>query len=201
MRVHLQRLIVTAIVMAAMLGAARAADGNGQFAIKGLGLSDCATLLRARKEKSNDYKIFLIWIDGYVTGRNELTDGTFDLLSWESPDLIAQIASQFCTDHPQARIAGVIRQIVNELSDQRLTGAAKLVAVRHGDQAFLVYADTLLRAKSALSERGFYDGPKEPVFDKALEDALGAFQKQEGLQQTFLPDQVTLWKLLRSDRK
>ena len=60
-----------------------------------------------------------------------------------------------------------------------------------------MYAEVLQRVQDRLSALGLYQGEREPQFGEKTREALTAFQRNSDLQPTGLPDQATLWRLLR----
>ena len=60
-----------------------------------------------------------------------------------------------------------------------------------------MYAEVLQRVQARLSALGLYQGEREPQFGEKTREALTAFQRNSDLQPTGLPDQATLWRLLR----
>jgi peptidoglycan hydrolase-like protein with peptidoglycan-binding domain len=66
-----------------------------------------------------------------------------------------------------------------------------------GEQEFAIYAEVLQRVQNRLSALGLYQGEREPEFGEKTREAVVAFQRSNNLQPTGLPDQATLWRLLR----
>ena len=77
-----------------------------------------------------------------------------------------------------------------DLWDPRLKGKV-------GEQEFTIYAEVLQRVQSRLTALGLYQGAPEAEFGDRTREALAAFQRSSNLQPTGLPDQATLWRLLR----
>ena len=180
-----------------VVNGAQGADESGRFAVKGAGLASCRDYTRARAEQSSLVYSMLGWLDGYVTAYNQLSPSTFDVAAWESADLFARILDSHCEKHPDDGFVTVVRAIVTEIADDRLQENSPLISVRNGQQGLLIYQETLRRVQKELARRGQYQGGIDGQFGSQTRAALEAFQAEQGLAVSGLPDQVTLWKLFR----
>lgn len=180
---------------------AQGADSDGRFAIKGAGLASCQDYASARAEQSQLVYSLLGWLDGYLTAYNQLSPNTFDVAAWESTDLFARILDSHCEKHPDDRFFTVARAIVAQIADQRLQKNSPLIPVQRGEQGLLIYQETLRRVQEKLSGRGHYAGEIDGQFGDQTRTALEAFQAEQGLAVSGLPDQATLWKLFRPSPK
>ena len=176
---------------------AQTGDGDGRFALKGVGVATCVQFVRDAPPNSPAYRSFLNWIDGYTTAVNALSPGLFDSAAWESADVIARIVQATCTTRPEAKFGVVAGRVLARVARDGLTTYSDLVAVEANGRPILLYRATLRRMHQRLAEQGLYDGPPDARFAVASKAALKAFQSREGLPTTGLPDQVTLWKLFR----
>ncbi|RMD64368.1 MAG: peptidoglycan-binding protein [Alphaproteobacteria bacterium] len=185
------------LAFAVFVPGAQGADAQGRFAIKGAGLASCRDYTQARADQSQLVYSLLGWLDGYLTAYNQLSADTFDVAAWESTDLFAQILDGHCKTYSDHRFVTVVRAIVAEIADQRLTQNSPLIAARNGGQGLLIYQETLRRVQEKLSQRGLYSGAIDGRFDDPTRAALERFQAGQGLAVSGLPDQPTLWKLFR----
>jgi hypothetical protein len=179
------------------LPSSHATDANNAFSIRGVGALPCETYLQEIARKSNIAFMIGGWLDGYVTATNRLTPDTYDALSFENTDLVANLVAAHCKRHPTDPLYAVLGALLVKLQDDRLRVSSPRVKGRVGDQEFSLYAEVLKRVQGRLAALGLYQGDPEPEFGEKTREALVAFQRNSNLQPTGLPDQPTLWRLLR----
>ena len=189
------------IITLLVITSAHGADAGGRFAIKGAGLASCQDYVEARAKKSEFVYSMLGWLDGYLTAYNQLSPSTFDVAAWESADLFARILDSHCEKHPQDRLFTVFRAIVDQVMEDRLQMNSPLIPARNHEQGLLIYQETLRRVQEELSARGHFSGEIDGQFRDSTRDALKAYQSEQGLDVSELPDQATLWKLFRPSPK
>jgi hypothetical protein len=180
---------------------AGAADSDGTFAVEGVGQTACREFVTAAKERSAKYYNYGGWIEGYLTAYNQVSDDTYDVTPFEGIDLLAALLRGFCTNNPDVPFFQAISSMVRELEPHRLKVRDEPVTTEAGGKQVMVYTTVLKRAQQALAEAGFYDGGIDGAYGPRTRDAFKAFQAAEGLEQTGLPDQVTLLRLLRAARQ
>lgn len=189
-----------ALVGGACLGAlsAQAADSTGQFAIKGGGAQTCDVFAAAHTAQSRDLLIYGGWVEGYATGLNQFQADSFDVLPWQTTELLLGLLASYCRTQPQERLIDALNRLVREVFPQRLTAPSPIVSVQDGARTTLHYAAVLDRVAGALRDQGFDPGtaPAGQAFPPGLAAALRAFQTTKGLSPTGLPDQQTLFELL-----
>lgn len=191
------RLIAFLTLLLAVPAAAQARDSENRFAAKGVGLTTCQWFTDARAERSNAYYMALGWIDGYVTGLNQTVEDTFDVASFENNEVFALMLDQNCRRHPTTPFFEMMRAMVRAIDDDRIREASPMVEARIGDNAVRIYRETLRRVQNALTDKGYYAGEVDGVFGQETQVALEAFQGDNRLKVTGLPDAVTLYALLR----
>jgi hypothetical protein len=179
---------------------ASAADGTGSFSVRGAGLLTCDIFVKERAQQSRAYLMIGGWLDGYINGLNQYAPETYDIVSFESTELLAVIIAEHCQAHPKDRLFSVVNTIVIRLGDDRIRERSPLTAVKVGKYETRLYEETLRRVQRALSERGHFSGQLTGSWDDKTERALRAFQRASDLQATGFPDQKTLWRLLRRER-
>ena len=193
------RFSTCALLLALLLslaGPARAADTRGLFSVKGVGTADCQRYLNARKEGGREYFVFAGYLGGYLTAYNQITEGTFDIVPWQTLDTIAGMLSSFCTKNPTANFVVAVTRLVKFLEPERLAVGSETVEAKVGSSAVTIYRETLRRAQLKLAESGHYHGTPDGQFTPITQAALEKFQSDKGLPKTGLPDQVTLLRLL-----
>ncbi len=190
-----------AIAFAILAVPAMAADSAGQFAVRGVGRANCEQFLKALNEKSDVRLVFAGWIDGYLTGVNQYSPNTFDVAPWESTEVIGRLLKKNCERNPSQGFFALLNSVALVFKEERLSESSPRIAARNGDKAVAVYKATLEKVQQKLKERGHYSGAVDGAFGPATKTAIEAFQQAEGLKVTGLPDQLTLWRLLRPSSK
>lgn len=178
--------------------AASAADGNGQFAIRGAGLISCAMYAREHDARGDIYKIVSSWVDGYITGINQFSPDAYDWLPFETTELLLEIVDRHCKTHPSDPVFGVLENLFGKLKDERLREKSEKITISVGKYKADHYVELIRRVQRALKKDGFYGGDVNGEFTPETSSAVGAFQKSIGFEPTGFPDQATLWRLLRS---
>ena len=174
----------------------QAADSSGEFAIKGAGLQTCEAVVRAWDTRSDDLKLYIGWLDGYLTGMNQHFDATFDIAPWQSSATVLGISRQLCRERDgSSRLIDVVNELVRDFSPSRLQEKSNATVIRRGDQAAAQYSEIILRMKRRLVEEGFLGGDVDASFGEDTADALERFQEDRGLRVTGVPNQETFFAL------
>ena len=184
---------------AALPGSALAADAEGQFALRGAALVPCSLYAQEHEARGDVYKIVASWVDGYVTGINQYLDDNYDLLPFETTELILEIVDRHCQTHPNDPVFGVVNGLFEKLKKQRLAHRSEKITVAKGGFQDRLYVELVKRVQSRLSKAGLYKGTVDGSFNEETSHAIAAYQESIGFQPTGFPDQATLWRLLRSD--
>lgn len=179
------------------LPSSHASDASKAFSIRGVGALPCETYLQELEKKSNVAFMIGGWLDGYVTATNRHTPDTYDALSFESTELVANLLAGHCKTHPKDPLFAVLGALLTQIQHDRLRERSPRVKGAVGEQQFTIYAEVLQRVQRKLSALGLYFGDPEPEFGEKTREALAAFQHGNNMQATGLPDQATLWRLLR----
>ena len=180
-------------------GAARAAAGKGEFGIKGIGASDCATAVREYKGGSPNAMMYGGWLYGYMTALNQSTPDTFDLATWQDLNTLSNFIIDYCAKNPRMSFAQAVFNMTNALKPSRLTTMSQPVRFRKNDKEFVLYGAVIARIGQALAAQGLYKGrvADNPVFSDEMARALAQFQSRKKLPATGEPDQFTLFQLFR----
>jgi hypothetical protein len=175
---------------------AYAADGDGNFAIKGAGQQTCDRFLQAYDTQSRDIALYGGWLEGYLTAFNQFTDDTFDFASWQTTESMLAILLSACRQlPPETRFMDAFYRVTDRIAPQRLTAQSTAQVLSRGNISTIIYADVLIMAKARLTELGFAPGPANADYPEETAMAMEAFQAARGLPQTGLPDQQTLGAL------
>jgi len=194
-------LTAAALMAAALLAPtdALAADEQGQFAIRGAGLINCALYSRERAAGRDVSLITAAWADGYVTGINQYAAQTYDLLSFETTELLMAILDEHCQSNPNDPVFGVLTNLFEQIWADRLTEKSEITTIVLAEREARHYVQFIERAQSRLQEEGFYSGPISGEYTALMVEAVKQYQESVGLNATGFPDQVTLWRLMRSE--
>lgn len=195
------RLILLGSFLALTSAHAIAADRGGSYAVSGAGRLTCESYRQARDNDPERLQIFLSWMSGYFTARNEVMAKTFDILPWQSPDLMVLLVYNHCGKHTASSFATALGSVSKALAENRLTRQSEKIQAKAVAGSVMIYRAVLERVELALKEEGLFDGITDDNFGVATQVALGAYQEQNGLKVTGLPDQDTLWRLFYGEKK
>lgn len=174
-----------------------AADSAGQFALKGAARTNCERFVEVRVKGGEDYALFLGWLDGYITGLNQVRPETFDIAPWESAAFLASLIEHHCAKHPDDEFIGVVLSIFRELEDKRLRQRSPTTVAAADGREVRIYESILRRVQEELAARGSYRSEINGRFGPAMREAITAFQREYELPETGVPDETTLWRLLK----
>jgi hypothetical protein len=198
MRAHLKIGVVAASIgltvgLAGNDRQAAAATGD-VYALRGAGQLSCAQYLQAYEEQGSVLYMTAGWIDGYVTAMNRVEDGVFEHLSWQETGLVLDLLRNHCTANPEDVLANAVHLFMRATTSTRLTEKSELVQipVPGGGGMLDVYQATIARAQRMLAELGHYTSTVDGLYGPGTATAIRAFQAQQGLPESGLPDQRTL---------
>ena len=137
------------------------------------------------------------WIEGFISAHNKYAQDTYDVLSFESLELLMLVIQDHCQSHPQDRLYQVVDAIINQLNPERLKTESPRIEIKDGDHKTILYRETIRRMQAKLTELGLYKGPVDGKFTDATRSAIIAFQADLKFDKTGFPDQTTLWRLFR----
>lgn len=196
------------------LDATRAATGTGEFAIEGAGFATCAAFTAARKARGelktemkgekadpdllssvDSYARFIGWVEGYLTATNRYMPDTFDVAPWQTAELYGVIIGDHCDKNPEERLYTVVMKMVTTLSDDRMKAPSEQVGLSIKGRGFTLYTEVIRRTQDALKKQGLYRGEITGVWDPGTQKGVASYQAVVGLQDTGLPDPLTLWLL------
>jgi len=196
MRRNLSTWILPFVVTVLCCAHAHAADSGAKHALRGAGLTTCKAFVDAYAKKGPRAHVYFGWIDGYISGLNELSPKTYDRAPWQSTELLAEVVRRACVKAPGGYFFAELRGVVIAMENQTLAQAQKKKVLEMGDDRALVYPDTLRRARSKLKALGHYVGKVHGKFDPDTHAAIIKFQTTKGIPITGLPGPITLWALL-----
>jgi hypothetical protein len=178
---------------------ARPADKDGQYAIRGAGLISCAIYNQERAARSNVYLVTAAWVDGYITGINQYAPQTYDVLSFEGTELLMSILTEHCKSNPTDPVFGVLASLFRKLWPDRVTGKSEKTTIVMAERDARHYVELIKRAQKKLRAKRFYSGAISGNYSPQTVEAMKRYQKSIGFDPTGFPDQLTLWRLMRSE--
>ncbi len=174
-----------------------AADDAGRFAMKGAGFLPCSVFTAEREKRSNVYYLIGGWVEGYIAAHNRYVPDTYDVLSFESLELLLTVMQSHCASNPDDRLHAVLAAMLARLAPDRLRKETTRVQITDDERTANLYRETIRRMQAELARRGLYHDAVDGRFTDATRSALIAFQHDSDLDATGFPDQTTLWRLLR----
>lgn len=196
MRRFLCTTLTAAAAVAALPAAAPAADRNGAFDMRGLGSLSCSEVNTAVAEKrQGDLVLIKTWLDGYFAATNKHRSNVYDVLPWQSDQLVMNLVVSNCGEKPEIRIGQMADALLDFFGRQQLAERSPLVEAKVGEKTVTLYAAILKRAQEELIEGGHLSGTADGAFGPKTRAGFEAFQEKTGLAKTGLPDQETLVRL------
>lgn len=177
--------------------AAFAADGNGQFATKGVGALTCRQYVEARQSRPAMASAFRNWLDGYLSAVNRYEPQTYDSVPWGSGEVFAVILESHCRGAPDETFVQASQRLVLSTRNDRLPQRSPLITLSADGRSIQIYQEVLRRVQAQLADRGLYNGQLDGQYGPQSRQAIATFQISEGLDGTGLPDPLTVWKLLK----
>lgn len=190
--------IVLVLVMSLFIAAgAFGADSEGRFAVKGAGMTKCERFLEEWKDGSKVFYAYGGWIEGYLTATNQYLPQTYDITSWETTTLLAALLAEHCKKDPEMPFIRAVRSMVAALRQERLTESSELVLAEQNGKGVRLYAEVIRGMQTRLAQQGLYSGTVDGIYNDSTAAAVRDYQGREGIEQSGLPDQTTLIKLMR----
>ena len=180
--------------------AVQADTPQGEYAIDGAGLALCPAFKEARASKPEAYGRFIGWLEGYLTAANRFTPGTYDLTPWHTADVLGLVVDGHCDKNPNDRLFVIAQKLVASLMPDRLQQRSELLRLKARDakgaeRTVAIYSDVLRRAQDALAKQKLYQGPVDGQYNQDVQRSFANFQAAVGIDDTGLPDPLTLWLL------
>lgn len=201
MRRILCATLTAACAVAALSSSAKAADGSGAFDVRGVGALPCSEVNQARQEeRQGDLVLIKTWLDGYFSATNKYRNGVYDVLPWQSDQLVMNLVVSNCAEKPEILIGQMAEALMDFFAAQQLAQKSALVQAKVGEKQVTLYAAILRRAQEALIATGHLGGGADGAFGPKTRAAFESFQEKAGLATTGLPDQETLVRLFVDQR-
>jgi hypothetical protein len=189
-------VLVSAMAVLTLPQSAQAADTDGNYAVRGAGSMSCSDFTKSVDSADENIEEYLSWVQGNLSAHSRLMDDTFDVLPIIQPTAIGVILYNVCVSNPESTIEGASTSLINFMKEGRVRSMSEIIQLRNGESATALRQETLLRVRERLSEEGYLEAAGEDVTGPELRDALVAFQGDNALVSTGLPDPDTIIRLL-----
>lgn len=183
--------LAAAVLAAASV--AHAADRNGNFAVKGVGLERCETYLGARAQNAPLAVLAGSWLNGYLSAHNQLTPGTYDIAGQAGLNGLLVWLDGYCDKNRSQPLVVAATALITVLEPNRTVQRPQSGPARLSEAD----REMLRGVQAALKAQGFYKGAIDGLYGPGTRAALEAFQRKEGLTVTGQPDAATLVRLRR----
>lgn len=189
-------------VLALLLGnQAVAADGAGQFAVRGIGGQPCSVWIGIldgtdETQRREGIVAFQSWIAGYITAINRSTAATYDAMPFLDMVNVLAIVVNECRAVPNELLEGTVNRVVQAFAMSRVQVESPLVEVTDAGTQKFYRQETIMRAQQRLIDLGLLQGAADGMPGAATASALKAYQEQVGLPPTGELSVDTLFKLL-----
>lgn len=185
------------LLLLAVAGPAKAADGNGDFSVVGPGVRTCAEFRGMVDSNARDSLLFVGWFQGYVSRANLSEAGTYSVLPVVDANQAATLLYRVCANNPSISVERAAASLISLVKPMAVTERSEIVRVSNGDRTLEIWQATLILLQQELAKLGFYKGTADGVYGAGTRDALVAFQKANGLAETGMPDIETLAAVLK----
>lgn len=172
-----------ALSAALFASASHGADGDGRYASDAPGTVTCS-VVTAHAPDTEAARILAGFAAGYMSAHSKLMEDVFDITPWQTPEYVMLQARRFCEANPTLRFTNALDAYVQFLEADAVPEAQPMRPVTNSGQTVLLYDVTIAAIQARLNELGFPS-------PEGLE-GLAAFQIDQGLDVTGVPDQSTL---------
>lgn len=169
---------------------AKAADSDGNFAIRGVGSLSCEAFLQSVETDSEARLAYAEWVSGYLTALNRFEDGTFDTSYISSNLEVTALVGRVCTTRPDVLVEAALSGLVDLMNTSKVEQETELVRLSLGESSLMLRQSVLEQFIQRLVEEGHLNEPRS--FDNTVRDAVIAYQQSNNLPVSGLPDFNTL---------
>lgn len=194
------RLAAAFSLLPFLLNPLHAATSDGQFATRGLGAVQCQALPSVLDDpaKTGTRDQFVAWITGYMSHASRASADTFDVLPIQDNYNVGALAELLCRDNPSLLVETIVFEIIKSFGSGAVTGVSDVVNIGEAGSTVVLRAETLQRVQDRLVEAGLLTAADaDGAFGPKTRTALEAFQKSVEIQQTGLPDALTLFFIFK----
>lgn len=190
----MRRMVLVAVLVGAF--SAHAADGEKRFAVKGAGVAPCSKFIELFDAKDNDVLLFAGWLTGYLTSSNQHAPNTFDLAPWQSTEVLLFLMRDLCGRAPEEQFYRVAAGMTQLLERDKVSVFSKGVEMTNGEHKAVLPREVVKQVQQRLKALNLYTGGVDGSFGPGTQQAIVAFQKNQGIAETGVPDQQTMVHLM-----
>lgn len=95
------RIILLVLLFSAQTTLAQAKDLDGEYAVFSLGGQNCNAYLKARRGSGASQRLYLEWMQGYLSAVNLLMPGTYNILGQQDFNQVLTWLDEHCIKQPQ----------------------------------------------------------------------------------------------------
>jgi hypothetical protein len=188
-------LAVAALVMLAPV--ARAADAQGNFAVRGAGGAPCERVVGIVDASGPQMAAIVSWTDGALTMANRMEAGVFDMVPFSQPSsLLTALAVNVCRQNPRLVYAAAVSQVLEALRPLRVRTSAEPEVITHEGNSVALRRETVTLIQERLRERGHLRGSATGGWGPQSREAMRLFQVSQNLPPTRIPDPTSVLRLM-----
>ena len=188
--------VLVAVFAVSSTPTVQAADSKGHFAFRGIGGQSCKIAMGQIEKDPKEAVAMASWLMGYLTAANREQPDTFDISPVVAPDALLSAVAELCQAHPDMPVESVFNGLLTVLSVARNRADSPIIETRSGNNSAPVRTETLIAMQTKLVVYGYLKGKPDGSFGARSEIALKAFQKDQKLPETGVPDGATVIRLL-----
>ena len=189
----------TGLIMACVCffatSAASAGDREGRFALKGAGAGSCADYIRVARNEDPQLRQYVGWANGYFSRLNQTDVDTFDILPWQSSQLLYLLLADYCSKNPGTNFGAAVYALSKTLRAQRLTEKSAMSEYSAEDTKVTLYREVMRRVQQRLNAVSQVGLAVNGDLDAETIEALKKFQAISGLEPNGVPEEPTLLQL------
>ena len=181
--------------------AAQAADGAGNFSVRGIGGQGCSVWIQVldqgdETQRREGILAFQSWLAGYITALNRTTAETYDGMPFLDMVNVLAIVVNECRAKPDALVEETAFRVVSAFTATRVQADSPLVTVMDAGVEKAYRQETIMVIQQKLIDGGYLDGAADGVPGDATFAALKTYQADAGLPATGELSVDTVFKLL-----
>lgn len=126
---HSRTSTLVALTLGAMMsmpaaGLAETSDEPAQFAVLGVGLTPCTSLIRALGKTAQftevDRQAMLSWAQGYLSSYNSVSEGIYDVTRGNDANALENWLFEFCRKNPRASLMNAVDELLTKSAEPPL---------------------------------------------------------------------------------
>ena len=183
-------------IAAGALQPAAASDGEGRFALKGIGAITCKRMVDIVSAKDERTLLLVGWLEGFVTSENQRVTGLFDATPWQPTELLAMLLTTHCQNRPDQPVYQAVQLMLETMRATSLKTQSPVELIDIGDgQKMEIYREIMRLAQQRLIELEYLSGGADGKYGPNTAAGIRKFQESIGREPNGFPDSDTLLNL------